>query len=111
MKCKSVSGDVGPHFLNGAKRGRGRICFTPRPLYSGGKETWCPLRRVFGVLQSRSGLYGEISCTCRELNHDSSCEYIYVCNTRQTYHVFSHCELGKGADLRAITDGSSVFET
>jgi len=63
------------------------------------------------VFQNRSGLYGEISCICRELNHDSSYEYIYVCNTRQTYDVFSCCEQGKVQIYVHHQMAVKVFET
>jgi hypothetical protein len=75
----SESGDVAPLILNGTNRGRGTICFIPRPLCSAGKESPVSIEWMLGVIQNRSGPYGEISCSCRELNHDSSYESKYVC--------------------------------
>jgi hypothetical protein len=50
---------IAPRILDFNTRLRWVVSFTPRPLYSQGKNTWYPLDRRLGGPQSRSGLGGE----------------------------------------------------
>jgi hypothetical protein len=59
-KCRFVktyleSGSITPHILNLSIRWRWVVTFTPRPLYSPGRNTRYPLNRRLGGTLSRSG--------------------------------------------------------
>jgi hypothetical protein len=54
------NGCIGPCFLALGTSSRWMVNFTPRPLYSWGKSPHCPMDRMLGVPQGRSGLYAEI---------------------------------------------------
>jgi hypothetical protein len=56
------------NFLDLSTRWWWVVSFMPWPLYSQGKNPWCPLGRSLGGPQSSSGCYGgrrEKSCTVR----------------------------------------------
>jgi hypothetical protein len=53
------SGGIAPRILDLGTRWRWMVSFTPRPLYSQGNSSWCPLDRGLGGFQSRSRGGGE----------------------------------------------------
>jgi hypothetical protein len=59
MKTYWGSGGIAPFILDLGTRWRSVISFTPRPLYSQGKNPLYPLDRRLGGPQSRSGRGGE----------------------------------------------------
>jgi hypothetical protein len=59
MKMYWGSGGITPRILDLGTRSMWVVSFTPRPLYSQGRNPWYPLDRRLGGPQSRSGRGGE----------------------------------------------------